>query len=80
VDDRTAERFADIDGNKDGNLDEPELKKYYTERFANGGGFGGRGGQGGQPGQGGRRPGGNNGGDNAPARPARPAGNSDVEL
>ena len=69
-DERLTENFADIDANKDGNLEESELRKYYTDRFSN---FGG----GRRPGGEGRRPGRPGEGD----RPARPQGdNNDVEL
>ena len=74
---RMEESFADADKNKDGGLDEAELRAYFSERFR--GGFGGRGGEGG------RRPGGD--GDRRPGRPgegdrpARPqSDNNDVEL
>ena len=74
------ENFATIDTNKDNQLDEAELRKYYTERFANFG-QGGRGGDGGRRpgGDGNRRPGGDNDRPNEGGnRPARPSG--DVEL
>ncbi len=74
---RMAERFANIDANKDNQLDEAELKKYYSDPANRnfGGGQGRRPGGDGQrrpDGDGERRPGGDNN------RPARPSG--DVEL